>query len=172
LKSFEVADEEVDRFPKTSQSARMISPETAAHAAPSNEGPNRTPSQNSSGLYYAVSQAPKTWPPQKSKAFPDFSFVDSNGESASFASLRGKWVLVEPIGMNCPACQAFSGAHKKGNLGGIPPQGGLDSLEEYLTQASVDIRDEHIHLVQLLLYDLQMKAPTLEDAKLWPVAEI
>ena len=71
--------------------------------------------------------------------------------------------------MNCPACNAFSGAHEKGGYKGLRPQQGLQSIEKYLPTYArgVDIRNPDLKLVQLLLYDFNMDRPTAADAKFW-----
>ena len=159
LKSYEATDREVDSFPKTSLSAGK-SP--LLHKI-EREAKPKVPASTS----YLVAQSPKSWPPQKGQVFPDFSFVDMNGAKTSLSALRGKWILLEPVGMTCPACQSFSGAHKKGPFGGIQPQSDLHSIDDYLASAGVNLRDERIQLVQLLLYDLKMQMTTLEHAERW-----
>jgi hypothetical protein len=146
-KAFEYTDDEIGQLPQVSQTV--------------------TETKYTKETSFIVTQTPSQWPPKKYYEFPDFEFKDIHGNKHHLTELKGKWVLVEPIGMNCPACLAFSGAHHVGTLSGISPQNGLLSIEEYLTQGKIDIHDERIQLVQLLLYDLNMKGPQFEEATLW-----
>ncbi len=115
------------------------------------------------------SQAEVAWPPRAGQPFPDVQLVDQTGKTVKISSFRGKVILVEYIGMNCPACQAFAGAHDRGSLGKVRPQQGLDSIEKlfpsYTRGLSLD--DERIVFVQVLLYDLSLGAPTVDDAGKW-----
>ncbi|MGI9455216.1 MAG: hypothetical protein ACR2NU_01560, partial [Aeoliella sp.] len=71
-------------------------------------------------------------------------------------------------GMPCKACQAFSGGHVRGGFQGIPPQSGLPSIEESArTYGGFELSDERIVKIHLLLYGLDMRAPTAEDARAW-----
>lgn len=111
------------------------------------------------------------WPPRVGKPFPDLTFHDSNGDPVRVSSFAGKVVLVEPIGMNCPACNAFAGANESGRSGidGTKPQANLLSvakmLPAYADGASID--DPDLVLVHLLLYNMKMHAPTQADARRW-----
>ena len=72
--------------------------------------------------------------------------------------------------MNCAACNAFAGANDKniGKFSGISPQANLPSFKQALkTYGGVDFAKEDIVYVHLLLYNLQMKTPTQQDAKNW-----
>ncbi len=73
-------------------------------------------------------------PPEVGNPYPDGTFVDQDGNSVNLSSFRGSVLLIEPIGMTCAACQAFSGAHRYGALGGVTPQQGLPSIEELFPQ--------------------------------------
>ena len=107
--------------------------------------------------------------PELNKEFPDKRWINYDGQKFDFANLKGSVVLVEFIGMNCPACQAFSGAHQKGGYQGITPQGDLMSMEEYFPQYSggISLADERIFFVQILLYSMSMGPPDVNDAKMW-----
>lgn len=84
------------------------------------------------------------------------------------SDFQGSVILIEYIGMTCPACQAFAGAHEVGSFGGVRPQRGVESIAEYFPKyAGVSLDDERIVLVQVLLYSLSMGAPTPEDARRW-----
>jgi hypothetical protein len=105
------------------------------------------------------------WPPQIGKPYPNLSILTHTGEEKSLHDYKGKVILIEPIGMNCPACQAFSGG--KG-LGGITPTGGLPDYSSLLKEyGHVSLDDQRIVLIQLLLYDLQMGPPKVKDAEIW-----
>ncbi len=110
-----------------------------------------------------------TWPPVVGEAYPDLRLLDRNGDVVSLSDFRGKILLIEPIGMTCPACQAFAGAHRKGGFGGVSPQGGLESIEAYFPQytGGVSLSDDRIVYVQLLLYNMRMGAPSVEDVRAW-----
>lgn len=108
------------------------------------------------------------WPPVVGQPYPDLKLLDHTGETVSLSSFKGKVIIVEPIGMTCSACQAFSGAHSKGSLGGIQPQADLKSFEEALSQhAGVGLGDSRLVFVQLILYNMSMQAPSAEDAHRW-----
>ena len=114
--------------------------------------------------------APESWPPRVGKPFPDLALPDQDGKITRLSSLKGKVLLVEPVGMGCAACQAFSGASgKKGPFKSGPVQGGLDAFESLLTKfAKVKPSDSRLVLVQILLYDMTNgAAPKPEDAKAW-----
>lgn len=114
--------------------------------------------------------APESWPPRVGKPFPDLALPDQDGKVTRLSSLKGKVILVEPVGMGCAACQAFSGASgKKGTFRSGPVQGGLESFETLLTKfAKVKPSDSRLVLVQILLYDMtNAAAPKPEDAKAW-----
>ena len=109
------------------------------------------------------------WPPHLGQEFPDLQLIDQTGREFRLSELIGKVILVEPIAMNCPACNAFSGAQEKGGYKGLRPQQGLQSIEKYLPKYAkgVDIRNPDLKLVQLLLYDFNMNQPNAEDARFW-----
>ena len=118
----------------------------------------------------AQAPAPVTvlWPPRVGEPYPDLQLVDQTGRLTSLASLKGRVLLVEMIGMTCPACQGFSGAKKLGTFGGIDSDGGLPSIDDLLVQYArgASLGDDLV-LVQILLFDLKMGAPTADDARAW-----
>ena len=73
--------------------------------------------------------ADPSWPPRLGQKFPDLQRIDHTGRESQLSELTGQVILVEPMGMNCPACNAFSGAHEKGGYKGLRPQQGLQSIE-------------------------------------------
>lgn len=108
------------------------------------------------------------WPPQVGQEYPDLQLYDQQGQLTRLSEFRGKIILIEPIGMPCKACQAFCGGHQRGGFNGIAPQPGLPSIEEAArTYGGFDISDPRIVQVHLLLFNLDMSAPTVEDARAW-----
>ncbi len=108
------------------------------------------------------------WPPKLDKPYPDLELVDQAGQKVRLSSFKGRVILVEAIGMNCSACQAFAGAHAAGSFEGVAPQKGLASIETLFQQhAGVAFDDPRFVFVQLLLYSMTMKAPTADDARRW-----
>jgi hypothetical protein len=110
-----------------------------------------------------------TWPPRLGAAFPDLELMDSSGQRVRLSSFKGKLMLFEPIGMTCPACQAFTGAHRVGSLGAIAPQQGLASIEELFPKYTrgLSLTDDRIVFVQLILYNMSMNAPSIDDVRAW-----
>jgi hypothetical protein len=113
--------------------------------------------------------APSGWPPVLGAPYPDLELIDQTGARVRLSSFRGRVIVVEPIGMSCPACQAFSGAHRVGAFGGVVPQRDLRSFEEYVSAGGGGplFRNESVVFVQLLLFDLAMGVPTAADAAKW-----
>jgi len=109
------------------------------------------------------------WPPKVGTPFPDLELMSDSGVVRRLSEFKGKIILVEPVGMNCPACNAFAGAHKVGGYKGTHPQLGLPSIEEILPRHAkgVTIDDERVVLVHLLLFDMNYAAPTAADARKW-----
>jgi len=109
------------------------------------------------------------WPPKLGQAFPDIAFVNYDGTEIRLSQFKGKVVLVEPVGMTCTACNAFSGGNRVGGIRDVRPQGDLGSLEDYIYDycGGVTLQHPDLVLVQVLLYDLTLEAPDLEDARIW-----
>lgn len=114
-----------------------------------------------------------SWPPVKGQAYPDLELQDAvSGRTVKLSSLRGKVLLIEPIGLACPGCNAYAGAEVKGGFRGAAVQRGLGSLEDHLRREAgiaLDAEPELV-LVQLLLFDTSSSvgnAPTFQDAKDW-----
>ncbi len=113
---------------------------------------------------------PAPWPPVVGQAYPEVELVDQEGNPTRLSSFKGRVILVEPIGMACPACQAFAGAFTpRGAYGGASAQQGLSSIDELLPQfAKTKLDDPRLVYVQLLLYDMSSsRAPAAADAKAW-----
>jgi hypothetical protein len=109
------------------------------------------------------------WPPQLGKPYPEIELIDRTGKIVKLADFKGKIIVVEPVGMTCPACNAFSGGKDRGGFKSSSVQGGTESIETYFPQytGGVSLHDKRILFVQLLLYNLQMQGPTQDDAALW-----
>lgn len=107
------------------------------------------------------------WPPVVGRTYPEIELCDLTGKKVKLSSYAGRVILLEPIGMSCPACQAFVGGEKKGGINGVTPQGGTSSLESYLAAAGVSPTDTRVVHVQLLLYGPNMGVPTLAEAQAW-----
>jgi hypothetical protein len=113
---------------------------------------------------------PSPWPPVLGQTFPDMELVDQDGAATRLSQFKGKILIVEPVGMGCPGCQAFSGANDgAGPYGGGSAQQGLGSFDVLAKKyGQLDPTDGRIVLVQLLLYDMTNgKAPVAADAKKW-----
>jgi hypothetical protein len=109
------------------------------------------------------------WPPQTGRLYPDLQLIDQDGRSFRLSSLMGKVILVEPLGMSCPACQAFAGAHDKGAYGGMSVQRGLGSIYKLTPRYAKGLKlpRQDVIIVQLILYDTRLGAPNPEDARKW-----
>ncbi len=130
-------------------------------------------------LFYAISTTSpvlskqsiqvNSWPPVLNQSYPDIELIDQEGEEFKLSYLKGKVIIVEPIGMNCPACQAFSGGHEYGAYR-------KNRVEEYsysfskifpLYSEGLKLPGKDIVFVQLLLYNEYMGKPTPNDARKW-----
>lgn len=122
------------------------------------------------GRDMALTLAGKTpaWPPEKHRTYPDLELIDQEGEVTRLSDFRGRVILVEPVGIPCPACVAFSGGHHVGGFEGVEPQSELQSISEYAREyGRIKLADPRIVLVQVLLFNHDMEAPTEEEAKAW-----
>ena len=66
------------------------------------------------------------WPPRVGERYPNLRLLNSRGERIALDSLAGRVILVEPIGMDCPACNAFAGGNRPG-AGGFQEQWPTDA---------------------------------------------
>ncbi len=109
------------------------------------------------------------WPPRRDERYPNLTLYDHHGRLVSLASLRGKVILLEPVGMTCEACQSLSGAGKVGCFGQQPAQAGVDALEDYFPRytGGLSLSDPRIAYVQVILYGLDLHAPSPAEAKAW-----
>lgn len=111
---------------------------------------------------------PTPWPPVIDQPYPDLELIDQNGRPFHLSDFKGKVIIVEPVGMNCAACQAFSGAHEVGPFQNNPVQSGIPSFKELArTYAGLKIPHRDIIFIQLLLYDMQLMAPLPVHAQVW-----
>ena len=112
---------------------------------------------------------PQPWPPIVGQTYPDLELIDQAGETFKLSYLKGKVIVIEPTGMNCPACQAFSGAHLVGAYKSRNAAVGLQSFREIFPMYAKGLKLPHhdVIFVDLLLYDMSMGHPTVQDAKEW-----
>ena len=109
------------------------------------------------------------WPPKVGEVYPDLELIDEYGQKVRLSSFKGAVLVIEPIGMTCAACQAFSGGHQFGSFGGVVPQRGLPSIEKFFPEFTngLVLSDDRIVFIQILLYNMSMGAPTGEDVRSW-----
>lgn len=109
------------------------------------------------------------WPPRPYKSFPNLALRNTSGNTVRLADFSGRVLLIEPVGVACKACQAFSGGHEVGGLFGHEPQPGLRSLREYTENfgKGVSLDDDNIVSIQILFYGNDGTAPTLKEAQQW-----
>lgn len=108
-----------------------------------------------------------SWPPKVGEPYPDLTLLDGEGRTVRLSSFKGKVLLIEPIGMNCPACIRLAGGAKRGAFEGIAPESGEHDTEDFLSWFSVNPDDERFVYIHLLLYSLAMQGPTAQDARKW-----
>lgn len=116
-----------------------------------------------------IAQSALNWPPKVGELYPDIALVDQTGQQVRIQDFKGSVILIEYIGMNCPACQSFAGSDKYGAYENIDTQTGLKSIEEYFPQYTkgVSLSDKRLVYIQILLYSMTMGAPSQEDAQKW-----
>ncbi len=116
------------------------------------------------------SQVPEVWPPQVGQTYPDLSLKNHRGETINIAQFRGKVLLIEPVGMDCRACQAFSGADQWGSFGGVHAQQDLPSVQTLASRYGngVSLDDPNIVFIQILFYGMDRQGPpSMEEASEW-----
>ena len=112
--------------------------------------------------------SPPTWPPEKNRTYPDLELTDQEGNVTRLSDFRGQVLLIEPVGIPCQACVAFSGEHRYGAFTETPPQADLKSIAEYaLEYGGVHLDDPRFVHVQIILFNQEMKAPSAEDVRAW-----
>jgi peroxiredoxin len=119
-----------------------------------------------------VGEGAADWPPRLGEPYPDLTLKDPTGREVRLSEFKGRVLLVEPIGIDCPACQAFAGGNRPevGPFRTCRPQQGLQSIGEYVEQygGGITLDDPRLVYVQLLLYDWSRTGPpSLEDARQW-----
>lgn len=108
------------------------------------------------------------WPPEINEQYPDLQLLDQEGNLTRLSDFRGKIILVEPVGMPCKACQAMAGGHQLGGFDGIQPQPNIPALPDAArTYGDFNLDDDRLVKIYLLLYGMDMQAPTPEDAAAW-----
>lgn len=126
---------------------------------------------NLASVFAAADQPAQPWPPKLGDSYPDLTLRDLDGNAVQLASLAGKPLLIEPVGMNCPGCQAYVGGNDQGvgGFGGVRPQGGLESLETYLPQYTdgLQMNDDRFTYVVVIFYGMDMQAPSVAEARAW-----
>jgi hypothetical protein len=132
-------------------------------------GGGQCPLQVAAATATQPGRAGVTWPPQLGEPYPDLELIDQTGQPVRLSSFKGSVILIEPVGMTCPACQSFAGAHRLGSYQGVAPQEGLPSIEELMPKYArgLSLSDDRIVFVQLLLYSMSMGPPTPADARQW-----
>ena len=111
---------------------------------------------------------PPVWPPAKNRTYPDLVLLDQNGRELRLSHLRGRVILLEPIGMSCPACIAFSGGQGTAPFAGVSPQPNLKSIDEYVREfAGISLDDPRIVHVQVVLFNHKLEAPSPLEVRAW-----
>jgi hypothetical protein len=109
------------------------------------------------------------WPPRAGEPYPALVLRDASGERVPLESFRGKVLLIEPIGMSCPACVAFAGGNQRGPFADVRPQADLPSVEKLLSRfaSGVSLADPDLVYIQLLLFDESLGVPDADDIRRW-----
>lgn len=108
------------------------------------------------------------WPPVVGQAYPDLELLDQEGRRTSLSEFKGKVILLEPVGIPCPACIAFAGGQHRGGYNGIAPQSNLQSIEQYTKlYGRVNLDRDDIVFVQVVFYNSGLTAPTTEEVRAW-----
>lgn len=111
---------------------------------------------------------PPAWPPERNRTYPDLALLDQDGHPTRLADFQGKVILVEMVGMTCPACIAFSGGRDKGAFGNVQPQANLEPIQVYVRRfGRIRMDDPRLAFVQIILFNQQMKAPSAAEVKAW-----
>lgn len=110
----------------------------------------------------------RNWPPQIDQRYPELQLIDQEGRLTSLKDFEGRVILVELVGMSCPACVSFSGGHERGSFERTAPQANLESLDKYLRKyGRIRLDDSRLVFVQILLFNPEMRAPSLAEIQKW-----
>ncbi len=109
------------------------------------------------------------WPPRLGETYPDLKLYDQEGNLVQLSSFKGKVLVIEMVGMTCPACQFWSGSGVKGDYPkGTPKPGGHPGFRrDFERITGLDLGSRDVIFVQLILYSMSMKAPTREAVRSW-----
>ncbi|MEM7477097.1 MAG: hypothetical protein AAF483_19110 [Planctomycetota bacterium] len=122
-------------------------------------------------FYGPVSEVNPTldWPAKIDQPYPNLELYDTDGKSLRLSDFRGQVLILHSVGMSCKACQAFSGGHEVGGLGGTVPLQKLKSFKSYFKKwTNTEFEDSRFKLVQIIFYGPDaIAAPTLEEAQQW-----
>jgi len=159
---------------KTPSGTVIVERSTIASLSKSDSVPSAVHSTSSppaqTGKPELPTTGPEFWPPKLNQTFPELTLFNQHGKVVTLSKIaRGRPILLEPVGMTCRACQAFSGAHKYGPYKGIEPQANLEAIEASFpryTQGE-SLSNPRIVFVQLVLFDMDMKAPKPEAIREW-----
>ena len=111
------------------------------------------------------------WPPVTGRPYPEIALIDQSGRVTSLSEFRGKVVLVELVGLTCPACHAFAGGNEPsvGHFRDITPQDGLGSIDSYAQRfGKLSLDHPDVVFVQLVLYGMDGQSPpSIADVQAW-----
>ena len=96
--------------------------------------------------------------------------VDQHGAAVRLSSFKGKVLLIEPVGMNCPAwVLSWSGARTYGDFQGQKAQANVSPIDEMFPRftGGLSLADPRIVHIQLLLFSVGMMPTAADDAKAW-----
>ncbi len=140
---------------------------TEANSNTSNQSRTEAPQQTESAT---PELGPSFWPPKLNQKFPELTLYNQHGKIVSLSKVaRGRVILLEPVGMTCQACQAFSGGHEYGPFREVEPQSNLDSIEKSFPQYTKgnSLANPQIVFVQLILFNMDMDAPSPQEIRDW-----
>jgi hypothetical protein len=111
-----------------------------------------------------------SWPPTVGQEYPDLDLIDAKGAMCKLKKFQGQVILVEFVGMTCPACSAFAGANDPavGHFRKVEPQPGLDSLAKLMTRyAHLPLGTPNLAHVVVMACSMKMGVCSNEDAMAW-----
>ncbi len=113
---------------------------------------------------------PTSWPPVESRLYPDMELYNQDGDLTRLSDLSGNVIVVQPVAMNCPLSQAYSGANNNGKDAYrlcLPNNGVIDFAKRMHDCTGISTKTPGFVFVQILFYNLQNEPPSLEDGRLW-----